>query len=83
MGLLVATPSALAALHPEDVTAAIRRHASGDWGEFDEHDRRENERALLDGSRLFSVYRDRNGTKFYVITESDRSATTILLPEDY
>jgi hypothetical protein len=83
MGQLVATPSALATLNPDDVAAAVRRHANGDWGELDEHDRLVNESALTDGSRLFSAYRDRVGTKFWVITESDRSVTTVLLPEDY
>ena len=83
MGQLVATPNALATLNPEDVAAAVQRHANGDWGELDEHDRLVNESALTDGSRLFSAYRDRAGTKFWVITESDRSVTTVLLPEDY
>jgi hypothetical protein len=83
LGQLVATPNALANLNPQDVAAAVRHHLTGDWGELDEHDRRANERALTDGSRLFSAYRDRGGTKFWVITESDRSATTVLLPEDY
>ena len=83
LGQLVATPNALASLHPEDVTVAVRRHAAGDWGDLDEHDRLENERSLAEGFRLFSVYRDRHGTKFYVITEWDRSVTTVLLPDDY
>ena len=83
LGQLVATPNALANLNPEDVSAAVRRHAGGDWGELDEHDRIANEAALTAGSRLFSAYHDRAGSKFWVITESDRSVTTVLLPEDY
>lgn len=83
LGQLVATPNALANLNPEDVAAAVRRHLTGDWGELDEHDRLENESALTNGSRLFSAYRNRGGTKFWIITESDRSVTTVLLPEDY
>lgn len=78
------TPAALDALHAGDVAAALARHFAGDWGELCPDDRAENERAVrADGLRLFSVYRDRHGTCFYVITEADRSATTVLLPEDY
>jgi hypothetical protein len=69
--------------HPEDVPQSLSRHAQGDWGELCEEDRAANERALKEGLRLFSVYTDRNGTKYYIITEHDRSVTTILLPEDY
>lgn len=83
LGQVVATPNAVDSLVPDDVRMAIERHAEGDWGELDEHDRLENERSLIAGFRLLSVYRDRRGIKFYVITEADRSATTVLLPEDY
>jgi hypothetical protein len=82
-GRLVATRGALDQLNFEDVLAAFLRHVHGDWGELCEDDRLENERSLREGFRLFSVYKDRNGTKFYIITEWDRSITTILLPEDY
>lgn len=83
LGKIVITTAAKDALHPEDVPTSLVRHASGDWGELDEHDRNENEIALNQDLRLFSVYLDRAGTKFYIITEHDRSVTTILLPEDY
>ncbi|RIK67133.1 MAG: hypothetical protein DCC65_07900 [Planctomycetota bacterium] len=83
LGRLVITSVALETLHPEDVHAALQRHAVGDWGEVCEADREENELSLEQGFRLLSVYRDRNGCKFWIITEADRSATTILLPEDY
>lgn len=66
-----------------DVLAALRRHAAGDWGDVDEHDRQENELSLKEGFRLLSVYHATDGTKFWIITEADRSATTILLSEDY
>ena len=59
------------------------RHKNGDWGELDPEDRRENERALRQGSRLLSAYATRTGEKLWVITEADRSATTLLLPEEY
>src|SRR5579863_9724964 len=83
LGHLCITQNANAVLHPEDVHHALTRHASGDWGELDDHDRLENELALANGFRLFSVYRDRSSTKFWIITEADRSITTVLLPEDY
>lgn len=83
LGSMVITPAALDILHPEDVHAAVGRHAAGDWGEVCQEDRAENELSLEQGFRLLSAYRDRNGRKFWIITEADRSATTILLPEDY
>jgi hypothetical protein len=67
----------------DDITAALDRHVIGDWGEVGEEDREENEMSLEEGSRLLSVYVGENGAKFWVITEADRSATTVLLPEDY
>lgn len=83
LGSIVATQNAIAALTQNDIMRALKRHWSGDWGELEEPDRLENESALVRGGRLFSVYQGENGTRFYVITESDRSVTTILLPEDY
>jgi hypothetical protein len=83
LGKIVATPNALEQLSPEDILAAIQRHQAGDWGEVAAEDRQQNERALREGLRLFSVYRAANGTKFWVITEAGREATTLLLPEDY
>lgn len=83
IGQVVATPAALAALTPADMVAALRRHAAGDWGEVDDHDRQANDDALADGTRLLSAYRTASGTEFWVITEADRSVTTVLLPDDY
>jgi hypothetical protein len=83
LGRTVITRNALTVLTHEDVLAALSRHAVGDWGDLDAEDRAANEAALLDGSRLVSVYRSAAGQRFYVITEWDRSLTTILLPEDY
>jgi hypothetical protein len=81
-GRIVITPGAMAELPRDEVTKALLRHVSGDWGKLDEHDRRENQTALEHGFRLFSSYVTPDGTKFYVITEHDRSVTTILLPND-
>ena len=83
LGQTVSTPGALETLHPGDMFNSLQRHARGDWGDSGEADRQENELSLLEGFRLFSVYHDRNGTKFWIITEADRSATTILLPDEY
>jgi hypothetical protein len=83
LGSIVITRNAQDQLHPEDVKICLGRHLRGDWGEVDEADRRENEFSLQKGFRLLSVYHDRNQTKFWIITEADRSATTVLIPEDY
>jgi hypothetical protein len=83
LGALHATPNALAKITHDDIMTALGRHAAGDWGELGEEDRQANERALVEDTRLVSRYRAANGTKFYIITEWDRSLTTVLLPEDY
>ena len=83
LGQVVATPAALGTLPQPDIVAALRRHASGDWGDVDAHDRAANDEALSDGTRLLSAYKSADGTRFWVITEADRSVTTVLLPDDY
>ena len=83
LGQTVITPNAKDTLHPEDVFLSMKRHASGDWGDCCAEDAQENDFSLDKHLRIFSVYHDRNGVKFWIITEADRSATTILLPEDY
>ena len=66
-----------------ELIGLIYRHASGDWGDLDEDDRRQNELALGRGLRIFSAYETSSGIKIWIITEADRSVTTVLLPEDY
>ena len=83
VGRTVITTAALELLHPGDVHVALQRHAGGDWGEVCQEDWAENELSLDQGFRLLSVYRDRNDRKFWIITDANRSATTILLPDDY
>jgi len=96
LGRIVATPGALEVLEETgaDGLALLRRHVAGDWGEVCPEDAAENERSVRYGLRILSVYgldrtpsdsSERLGprTRLYVITEADRSATTILLPEDY
>jgi hypothetical protein len=84
LGRVVATPDALrllteASAHPFGYLA---RHATGDWGDLCSFDQRQNEIALRDGYRVFSSYEVPAG-KVWIITEADRSVTTILLPEEY
>lgn len=83
LGQLVATPNALANVSHEEIQASLSRHVRGDWGDCCTEDSAANDAALREGSRLFSVYHTANQTKFWIITEWDRSVTTVLLPEDY
>ena len=83
LGRIVTTPNALSKLSEADMLVAITRHQAGDWGSLDKHDWDENERALQHGGRLWSRYETKAGVKFWIITEWDRSYSTILMPEDY
>jgi hypothetical protein len=84
LGRVVATPGALKLLEEagEDPLRYMARHCSGDWGDVNAHDRRENERSLKHGWRILSSYLV-GGRTIWIITEADRSITTILLPEEY
>lgn len=85
LGKLVSTPGALRALDEADQYANdfIGRHVSADWGEVRESDALANDRALRSNGRLLSVYQTDAGTTLWIITEADRSVTTLLLPEEY
>ena len=83
LGRMLITPNAMRNLDSGDVLTCLTRHARRDWGEVSEADAAENDLSLREGFRLLSAYRDRHGIKFWIITEADRSATTVLLPEDY
>ena len=85
LGQIVATPGALRALVAtgQNPMAFVRRHQSGDWGDLSEADRQANEWSLQQGFRLLIAYQTANGESLWVITEADRSATTILLPDEY
>jgi hypothetical protein len=61
----------------------LQRHLDGEWGDISEEDREANNSALENGGRLLSAYRIGNGVKLWVITEADRSVTTVLLPDEY
>ena len=85
LGETFITPGAQEALDIAGETPIqfLRRHMSADWGEVSEDDAKENELSLTDGFRLLSAYRTAKGQKIWIITEADRSATTILLPSEY
>jgi hypothetical protein len=83
LGRIVMAESASQTLLLHDIATALLRHTRGDWGDVCAEDREANESALWDGLRLFSVYHDRKGVKFWIMTEADRNTTTVLLPNDY
>ena len=85
LGQLVATPGALDAMKEAEVSFLpyIRRHLEGDWGDVCPEDAGENELSLEQGFRLLSAYNLPDGCRIWIIAEADRSATTILLPEEY
>jgi hypothetical protein len=83
LGQLVITANAARQLTPREMRDALRRHESGDWGDLPAEDAAQNDAALYRaGGRLFSAYAT-GERRFWIITEADRSVTTILLPEDY
>ena len=63
--------------------AALKRHLSGDWGDVSDGDKELNDEAVKDGDRILSAYHAPDRTKFWIITESNRSMTTFLLPDEY
>ena len=90
LGQIVATPAALDAIAAAGQTPDffLAKHVHGDWGEVDDGDKRANDQALVDGSRLLSAYRTLKNERIWIITEAtdddgNRAATTILLPSEY
>jgi hypothetical protein len=85
LGQIVATPGALEALEEahQGPQEFLERHQSGDWGEVGAEDWKENELSVKEGFRVLSAYMLSTGKRIWIITEADRSATTLLLPEDY
>ena len=85
LGQIVATPGALAALEKSGQSPMdfLSRHVTGDWGELCDDDRKENQLSLERGFRLLSSYKTNAGDRVWVITEANRSHSTILLPEEY
>jgi hypothetical protein len=88
-GQIVATPGAAEALLRRENSAGdagaylILRHITGDWGDLDAMDWASNDRDVVEGGRLLSAYTLADGTRLWIITEWDRCATTLLLPEEY
>jgi hypothetical protein len=82
LGQVAITGNASLRLLTEEVLTALHRHASGDWGDLCPEDAMANDAALQQGGRLFSAYGE-GETRFWVISEADRSVTSVLLPEDY
>lgn len=83
LGNLVFTEALDRTVCRDDTARAVIRHCLADWGDVSPEDKDANDWALLSGGRLHSVYHDSNGVKFWIITEADRSTTTVLLPDDY
>lgn len=85
LGHVVATPGALSAFQKAEQLPAefLDRHVNGDWGDVPEEDQHENEVAVEQGFRILSAYTTSAGDRIWVLTEADRSATIILLPEEY
>jgi len=85
LGQIVATPAALKALEQAGQLPAefLQRHSQGDWGDICNEDWQLNDQSLEQGMRILSAYHLNSGVQIWIITEADRSATTILLPEDY
>src|SRR5437763_12233068 len=82
LGQLAVTANASLRLRTEEVLTALRRHAAGDWGDLCPEDATANDSALHQGGRLLSAY-GQGPDRFWIITEADRSLTTVLLVEDY
>ena len=85
LGQVLATPGALELLRSLQLTPLrfVLRHMAGDWGDLCEEDRQTNAEALVQGARVMSVYVLGKTQRLWVITEADRSSTTLLLPEEY
>ena len=83
LGKIILTEGASSKLNPRDIECALRRYATGEWGEIDAECRRQNNRRLETGGTLASIYRTPEGVRFYIITEAERETTTVLLPDEY
>lgn len=83
LGRLLSTPGAMKRVPNGEMLRALGRHVAGDWGNVCPEDAEANETAVNERARLLSSYTTREGVRFWIITEADRSLTTVLLPEEY
>ena len=83
LGRTLATPGVMKVTTQTERNIAVTRHSHGDWGDVGKEDWQANDQAVQTGGRLLSVYHTLDGTKFWIITEADRSATIVLLPDEY
>lgn len=82
-GKIVATPAVLNSLEWYELPMALNHHLGGNWGDLCDADKKRNDDALATGGRLLSEYKSFAGIRFWIITEADRSCTTVLLPSEY
>ncbi len=85
LGEIRSTPAALKAIEcaGQDAGFFLAKHVQGDWGAVDSEDKQLNDEAVREGDRILSAYDTLMGNRIWIITEADRSATTILLPDEY
>ena len=83
LGATVMTKTVEQTISREDIINALDRHSIGDWGLVEQIDAEANEEALINDDRILSIYKSKDDVTFWIITEADRSLTTVLLPEDY
>lgn len=85
LGSITATPGTIEAFSQAETNGFeyLARHAQSDWGELTDEDQQENELSVREGFRILSAYKLKTGVKIWIITEADRSMTTILLPQEY
>lgn len=83
LGRIVATPGALTVLSADEIGSALDRHKRCDWGDLGDEDKQDNDFAFGRRLRILSAYHAESGVKFWIITEADRSSTTVLLPDEY
>ena len=81
LGQIIVTDPAQEILERADIAKALQRHAKGDWGDIKQSDKEQNDIAVREGGALISAYLDYLQRRFFIITEGDRTVTTILLPK--
>lgn len=83
LGKIVATKGVLDTIPMNEILDSLNRHVNGDWGNLCQEDKDLNDGAVVHGGRILSSYVSSHGDEFWIITEADRSVTTILLPNEY